>query len=86
LEHFLRKALPSEAEIIWNILQQAIERRRKDGSRQWQDGYPNLEVVKMDISSITKFSSCPKDTRWKPCWAEPSGAFNSFFKHYGFIV
>jgi GNAT superfamily N-acetyltransferase len=51
LEHFLRKALPSEAEIIWNILQQAIERRRKDGSRQWQDGYPNLEVVKMDISS-----------------------------------
>ncbi len=46
----LRKAQISEAEIIWQILQQAIERRKKDGSNQWQDGYPNLEVVKMDIS------------------------------------
>lgn len=45
----LRKARISEAEIIWQILQQAIERRRKDGSNQWQDGYPNLEVVKTDI-------------------------------------
>ena len=46
----LRKAQIPEVEIIWNILQQAIERRRKDGSNQWQDGYPNLEVVKTDIS------------------------------------
>ena len=46
----LRKAQIPEAEIIWQILQQAIERRRKDGSNQWQDGYPNLEVVKTDIS------------------------------------
>lgn len=45
----LRKAEITEAEVIWNILQQAIERRRKDGSHQWQDGYPNLEVVKTDI-------------------------------------
>ena len=45
----LRKAQIPEAEIIWQILQQAIERRRKDGSNQWQDGYPNLEVVKTDI-------------------------------------
>lgn len=46
----LRKAIISDADTIWEILQQAIERRRKDGSQQWQDGYPNLEVVKMDIS------------------------------------
>ena len=46
----LRKAQIPEAEIIWQILQQAIERRRKDGSNQWQDGYHNLEVVKTDIS------------------------------------
>ena len=46
----LRKAQIPEAEIIWQILQQAIERRRKDGSNQWQDGYPNQEVVKTDIS------------------------------------
>lgn len=46
----LRKAIISDADTIWEILQQAIERRRKDGSQQWQDGYPNLEVVKTDIS------------------------------------
>ena len=46
----LRKAQIPEAEIIWQILQQAIERRRKDGSNQWQDGYPNQEAVKTDIS------------------------------------
>jgi len=50
LNPILRKAQIPEAEIIWQILQQAIERRRKDGSNQWQDGYPNLEVVKTDIS------------------------------------
>lgn len=49
--HHLRKAWISESEFIWSILSQAIERRRKDGSNQWQDGYPNLEVVKTDISS-----------------------------------
>lgn len=49
-QFYFRKAQISEAEIIWKILQQAIERRRKDGSNQWQDGYPNLEVVKADIS------------------------------------
>ena len=46
----LRKAIISDADTIWEILQQAIEMRRKDGSQQWQDGYPNLEVVKTDIS------------------------------------
>ena len=46
----LRKAQIPEAEIIWQILQQAIERRRNDGSNQWQDGYPNQVVVKTDIS------------------------------------
>jgi len=50
LNPILRKAQIPEAEIIWQILQQAIERRRKDGSNQWQDGYPNQEVVKTDIS------------------------------------
>lgn len=49
-QFYLRKAIISDAETIWEILQQAIERRRKDGSQQWQDGYPNLEGVKTDIS------------------------------------
>jgi GNAT superfamily N-acetyltransferase len=46
----LRKALITELPIIWNILQQAIEQRKLDGSDQWQDGYPNEETIISDIS------------------------------------
>jgi len=45
----LRKATFSEKQQIWTILQQAIERRRKDGSSQWQDGYPNENSILQDI-------------------------------------
>src|SRR5690606_24348510 len=34
---------------IWDILQQAVLRRKLEGSQQWQDGYPNPEVIKKDI-------------------------------------
>ena len=34
---------------IWVILQQAIQRRKEEGSNQWQDGYPNPEVITHDI-------------------------------------
>ncbi|MCH5689836.1 GNAT family N-acetyltransferase [Niabella sp. W65] len=46
-----RKAEVADADAIWEILQQAIERRRLDGSRQWQDGYPNPDTVKEDIKN-----------------------------------
>jgi GNAT superfamily N-acetyltransferase len=46
----LRKAEIEDRDIIWNILQQAIERRRQDGSTQWQQGYPNLDTVESDIA------------------------------------
>jgi GNAT superfamily N-acetyltransferase len=46
-----RKAEVADADAIWEILQQAIERRRIDGSRQWQDGYPNLATVQTDIGN-----------------------------------
>ena len=46
--HF-RKADATDISEIWAILQQAIIRRKNDGSNQWQDGYPNLEGVKSDI-------------------------------------
>jgi len=49
MNHSFRKATAIEIPVIWNILQQAIARRKKDGSDQWQDGYPNPEVVKKDI-------------------------------------
>jgi GNAT superfamily N-acetyltransferase len=48
-QFILRKAQPNEVPIIWNILQDAIEQRKQDGSRQWQDGYPNEFTVKDDI-------------------------------------
>lgn len=44
-----RKAIQDDADKIWKILQQAIERRRLDGSLQWQNGYPNPETVNSDI-------------------------------------
>jgi GNAT superfamily N-acetyltransferase len=46
----LRKAVLSEVPFIWEILQQAIEQRRRDGSDQWQDGYPNEQTVRNDIA------------------------------------
>jgi len=46
----LRKAEIEDRDIIWSILQQAIERRKQDGSTQWQQGYPNLDTVESDIA------------------------------------
>jgi|SRR6218665_1433746 len=50
-QYQFRKALHSELDPIWEILQQAIERRRLDGSNQWQDGYPNPAVLKNDLDN-----------------------------------
>lgn len=44
-----RKAVPADKTIIWKIILQAIQRRKEDGSNQWQDGYPNVEVIQNDI-------------------------------------
>lgn len=48
---FLRKATYADAPFIWQILQQAIEQRKHDGSEQWQNGYPNEQTVHDDIAS-----------------------------------
>ncbi len=45
----LRKAERSELPGIWTIIQHAIEQRRLDGSRQWQDGYPNPGTLETDL-------------------------------------
>ncbi len=47
----LRKAIDAELPVIWNILQQAIQQRKEDGSEQWQNGYPNEQTVYDDISN-----------------------------------
>ncbi|WP_426063910.1 GNAT family N-acetyltransferase [Flavobacterium sp. DSP2-3-1] len=49
MKYHFRKAELSEITLIWEILQQAIQRRKEDGSTQWQDGYPNPNVVQKDI-------------------------------------
>lgn len=49
MNYNFRQATPDDAPAIWAILQQDIARRKADGSNQWQDGYPNLDVVKKDI-------------------------------------
>jgi GNAT superfamily N-acetyltransferase len=45
----LRKAEIDDRDVIWGIIQQSIERRKQDGSTQWQNGYPNLGTVESDI-------------------------------------
>ena len=47
----LRKAFFAELPVIWDILLQAIEQRKQDGSEQWQNGYPNEQTVHDDITN-----------------------------------
>ncbi|MFZ4796289.1 MAG: GNAT family N-acetyltransferase [Bacteroidia bacterium] len=49
MNYQFRKAEISESFAIWQILEQAIKRRKEDGSNQWQDGYPNMANVRNDI-------------------------------------
>ena len=58
----LRKAALSELPVIWEILQDAIEQRRRDGSEQWQQGYPNEQTVRDDINSGYGFVLTDNDT------------------------
>ena len=47
----LRKADLTDMLGIWKILQQAIARRKEEGSNQWQDGYPNPDSIEHDIKN-----------------------------------
>ena len=51
----LRRAEISDQVKIWDILQQAVQRRKNDGSNQWQDGYPNSETAIIDIQNKVGF-------------------------------
>ncbi|MDR2283707.1 MAG: GNAT family N-acetyltransferase [Sphingobacterium sp.] len=44
-----RQATALDVDAVWGVLGEAIMKRRNDGSDQWQDGYPNREVVVEDI-------------------------------------
>ena len=51
----LVKANVARSTKIWEMIQQAILRRKADGSKQWQDGYPNLDIIKNDIEKEQGF-------------------------------
>ena len=62
MEYRFRHANYSEASQIWQILKDAIRRRKEDGSSQWQDGYPNMKVIKSDIQKKIGFVFTQNDT------------------------
>ena len=45
----LRKAVESDVYSIMNIIKQAQEYFKELGINQWQDNYPNLEIIRSDI-------------------------------------
>jgi len=55
MEYSFQQATQEQQEQIWQILSDAIARRKEDGSEQWQDGYPNPEVVARDIYNGTGY-------------------------------
>ncbi|MEO6948179.1 MAG: GNAT family N-acetyltransferase [Ginsengibacter sp.] len=62
MNYHFRKAEKSDISPIWEILQEAILRRKKEGSNQWQDGYPNLEVIESDIQKRAGFVLTERET------------------------
>ena len=44
-----RKATAVDVDAVWDVVAEAIVKRRNDGSDQWQDGYPNREVIVEDV-------------------------------------
>ena len=62
MNYDFRKATVSDITQIWVIIQQAIERRKNDGSQQWQDGYPNETVIQQDIAKSTGYVLTDGDT------------------------
>lgn len=55
MKYNFRKASSKDIPEIWSILEDAIARRKADGSNQWQDGYPNEESIRYDIQKDTGF-------------------------------
>ncbi|WP_293890640.1 GNAT family N-acetyltransferase [Flavobacterium sp.] len=62
MNYHLRKANASEVPQIWDIIQQAIIRRKNDGSEQWQDGYPNETFIQQDIEKQIGYVIIVDDT------------------------
>jgi len=61
MNYIFRKAEKNDADQIWVILQEAIELRKNEGSTQWQDGYPNLDVIINDIAKAAGYVLTAQD-------------------------
>jgi GNAT superfamily N-acetyltransferase len=62
MSYSFRKATLNETPQIWEILKDAIARRKRDGSDQWQNGYPNVTSIEMDIAKDTAYVLIDGDT------------------------
>lgn len=58
--HF-RKSTHEDVPSIWKILNDAIARRKAEGSNQWQDGYPNRDSLLLDIQKEAGYVLCEND-------------------------
>jgi N-acetylglutamate synthase-like GNAT family acetyltransferase len=58
--YLFRQAEEKDIPAIWKIILQAKEQMRKAGSQQWQDGYPNMEIIQKDIARNSGFVLCHK--------------------------
>ena len=92
MELGFRKASPPDQEAIWEILKEAIQRRKQEGSDQWQDGYPNPDVVRTDIEKGIGFVLTDADVvigysavliNDEPAYEDIVGSWDC---HAGFVV
>lgn len=60
--YILRKAQPDDLPHVWEIIRYAIMRRKEEGSAQWQDGYPNPEVLRADVDKGVGFVLADSNT------------------------
>tara|TARA_B100000508_G_scaffold55003_3_gene42691 strand:+ start:61893 stop:62399 length:507 start_codon:yes stop_codon:yes gene_type:complete len=58
----LRRSNKDDLKEIWRIIQAAIARRKADGSNQWQDGYPNPEILEKDMEKGEGFVLCDSNS------------------------
>ncbi|PRD53861.1 GNAT family N-acetyltransferase [Sphingobacterium gobiense] len=62
MKYSFRQAKLEDAAQIWEILAQGIQRRKEEGSNQWQDGYPNPAVIRTDIEKGNGYVLADGDT------------------------
>ena len=52
---YLRKAHIEDMEDVMRVFSQARLAQRRAGFRQWEDGYPSIDVLKSDIIAIAAY-------------------------------